>query len=259
MSNLIPFDFESHPVRIITDDNGEPLFVAKDVAIALGYVRPNDAINQHCKGAVKHRPLQTSGGLQNVRVIHEPDLYRMLAGSTLPSAQRFEIWLFEEVLPSIRKTGEYSMLKPLNYQDDVIALHTLAKAANALAEAALALATKYENHSTVEKPASQTQPSQPKPQPVLLPPREAAFIQGWWHCLGEQTVTASDLYRAIAAKQCQELNDSSGALLGDISQWTPKKLSYALKRWSQLILDHFVVFNVGKTSRGSLWRLEHKG
>jgi hypothetical protein len=47
-------------------------------------------------------------------------------------------------------------------------------------------------------------------------------------------------------------------LLGDISQWTPKKLSYALKRWSQLPLESFMVLNIGKTSRGMLWRLERK-
>ena len=112
MSNLIPFDFESHQVRIIVDDDGAPLFVANDAADALEYKRPNDAINQHCKGAAEYRPLQTAGGLQRVRVIREPDLYRLMAGSTLPSAEAFERKVYEEILPSIRKTGSYSAHQP---------------------------------------------------------------------------------------------------------------------------------------------------
>jgi len=132
-----------------------------------------------------------------------------------------------------------------------------AKANRILADTALALANQYERNSQTETPVSPTEP-QPKSQQALLPPREAAFIQAWWSCLGTQTVTASDLYRAIATQQCQELNETSGALMGDISQWTAKKLSHALKRWSQLVLDNFTVINLGKTSRGILWRLERK-
>lgn len=106
MSNIVPFIFESHEVRVIAN-NGDPLFVAKDVATALGYARPNDAVNQHCRGTAERRPLQTSGGVQELRVIREPDLYRLIFGSTLPSAQAFERLVVEEILPSIRKTGAY--------------------------------------------------------------------------------------------------------------------------------------------------------
>lgn len=89
-----------------TDIGGQPYFVANDVACALGYKRPADAITQHCKGSVKHRYL-TSGGMQEVKVIPESDLYRLIIKSKLPSAERFEAWVMEEVLPSIRKTGGY--------------------------------------------------------------------------------------------------------------------------------------------------------
>jgi prophage antirepressor-like protein len=106
------FNFESHNVRTVVDDNGAIWFVAKDVAIALGYVRPNDAINEHCKGAAIHRPLQTAGGMQQARVLGEPNLYRLIFGSTLESAKRFQDWVFEEVLPTIRKTGKYEIQKP---------------------------------------------------------------------------------------------------------------------------------------------------
>ncbi len=112
MKTLVPFSFESFNVRVITDDNGEMLFVAKDAAEALEYKDPTTAIKSHCKGVQELHPLQTAGGTQNVRVIGEPDLYRLIAGSTLPSAERFEKWLFEEVLPSIRKTGGYQIKQP---------------------------------------------------------------------------------------------------------------------------------------------------
>jgi len=106
MSSLIPFSFESHSVRAFNVD-GIPWFVGKDVAEALGYKNPADAITRHCKGVAKHYPLSTAGGIQDVRVINEPDTFRLIVGSNLPEAERFERWLFEEVLPAIRQTGSY--------------------------------------------------------------------------------------------------------------------------------------------------------
>lgn len=84
----------------------QPYFVANDVAVALGYKRPADAIAQHCKGSVKRRYL-TAGGEQEIKVIPESDVYRLVIKSKLPGAERFEAWIMEEVLPSIRKTGGY--------------------------------------------------------------------------------------------------------------------------------------------------------
>jgi len=109
MSSMIPFTFESHSVRVLADERGEPRFVAKDVAVALGYKNTNDAIRQHCKGVVNRYPLSTSGGTQEVRVIREPDVYRLIVKSALPSAETFERLVFEEILPTIRKSGSYSV------------------------------------------------------------------------------------------------------------------------------------------------------
>ncbi|WP_251158115.1 BRO family protein [Caniella muris] len=94
------------------DDAGQVMFCAKDVAAALGYSNHNDAVKRHCKGVVKRYPLQTSGGVQEVGFIAEPDLYRLITGSKLPSAQRFEAWVFEEVLPAIRRNGGYMAAAP---------------------------------------------------------------------------------------------------------------------------------------------------
>lgn len=92
-------------IRTIEED-GKILFVASDVARALGYAKPQNAIAAHCKGALK-RGIPTKGGKQEVNVIPEGDLYRLIAHSALPSAQQFESWVFDDVLPTIRKTGAY--------------------------------------------------------------------------------------------------------------------------------------------------------
>ena len=109
MNELSIFSFESHQIRTVVDDNGEPLFVAKDVAVALGYKDPTNAIKQHCRGAAERHPIKDAmGRTQDARVIREPDLYRLIFGSTLESAQAFERLVVEEILPSIRKTGSYT-------------------------------------------------------------------------------------------------------------------------------------------------------
>lgn len=107
----IAFAFEDAAVRIIPNAD-KPLFVAKDVALALGYENPSKAINDHCKGVTIRYPLSTKGGQQEVRIIEEADVYRLIFGSKLESAKRFQDWVFEEVLPSIRKNGAYGTLKP---------------------------------------------------------------------------------------------------------------------------------------------------
>jgi prophage antirepressor-like protein len=113
MSKVIPFQFESYDVRAVLGDDGEPWFVGKDVAEILGYTNPSKAINDHCKGVTKRYPLQTQGGVQEVRIINEPDMFRLVVNSTMPAAEKFERWVFEEVLPAIRKTGRYVSKKAL--------------------------------------------------------------------------------------------------------------------------------------------------
>lgn len=99
-------------VRAMAAEDGTELFCAKDVAQALGYKNTKDAISKHCKGVAKRYPLETPGGTQTVRFIAEPDVFRLIVGSKLPTAQRFEAWLFEEVLPAIRRDGDYMAAAP---------------------------------------------------------------------------------------------------------------------------------------------------
>ena len=88
---------------------GKIYFVGKDVANALGYSNPRDAIARHCKGVVKHDSFKEGG--QEVALIPEGDMYRLITHSKLESAERFESWVVDEVLPSLRKTGSYEIPK----------------------------------------------------------------------------------------------------------------------------------------------------
>ena len=86
--------------------DGQPYFVANDVARVLGYVETAKAVRTHCKG-VSEMDIPSNGGIQNMKVIPEGDVYRLIIRSKLPEAERFETWLFDEVIPQIRKTGGY--------------------------------------------------------------------------------------------------------------------------------------------------------
>ncbi len=108
MNELTTNIFEKAEVRLI-EDNGEILFVGADVCKVLGFKNPNKAMTDHCKGITKRYPLSTAGGTQDVRVLNEPDVLRLITHSKLQKAQRFEKWVFEDVLPSIRRTGSYSI------------------------------------------------------------------------------------------------------------------------------------------------------
>ncbi|MCG7258072.1 MULTISPECIES: phage antirepressor KilAC domain-containing protein [unclassified Corynebacterium] len=84
-------------------------FCGRDVATALGYKDPTNAIKQHCKGVAIHHPLETAGGVQDTRFITEGDLYRLIFSSKLPAAQDFEAWVVNKVLPTIRRHGVYAI------------------------------------------------------------------------------------------------------------------------------------------------------
>ena len=93
-------------VRII-EENNSFLFCASDVAKALGYSNIHSALQRHCKGVVKRDTVTSTRGVQALTYIPEGDVYRLIVHSKLPSAERFERWVFDEVLPSLRKNGIY--------------------------------------------------------------------------------------------------------------------------------------------------------
>lgn len=105
--NLTPFSFNGADIRVITDDLGEPWFVAKDVADLLEYADTDQAVRSHCRAA-KTCPVKLTGQVRRMKVIPERDVYRLVMRSTMPAAEQFEEWVVGEVLPSIRRTGSYS-------------------------------------------------------------------------------------------------------------------------------------------------------
>lgn len=89
---------------------GEPWFVGKDIAEALGYKNPQKAIRDHVDAEDKGvNELFTPGGKQNIAIINESGLYSLMLKSKLPGAKKFKRWVTSDVLPSIRKTGAYSV------------------------------------------------------------------------------------------------------------------------------------------------------
>jgi anti-repressor protein len=111
---VMGFLFDNEGVRYTVRGvliDGEPWVVGIDAAKVLGYEKPHDALARHCKGSVK-RGVPTPGGPQDVILIPEPDLYRLIMRSHMPDAERFQDFVCGTVLPQIRKTGRYGPPPP---------------------------------------------------------------------------------------------------------------------------------------------------
>ena len=96
----------------VLEVNGKPYFSATACAKMLGYANPRDAIGRHCNadGVVKHDVIDSMGRTQRAKFITEGNLYRLITHSKLPAAEQFEKWVFDEVLPTIRRTGGYGQV-----------------------------------------------------------------------------------------------------------------------------------------------------
>ena len=106
MSNIVAFDFESHDVRVVIDQDGDPLFVAADLLSTLNLDRKAlERLDDDEKGVSS---IHTPGGMQEMTVVSESGLFNLVLGSRKPEAKRFKRWVTHEVLPSIRKTGSYA-------------------------------------------------------------------------------------------------------------------------------------------------------
>ena len=117
MNNLTIFESpEFGSIRTVEED-GEPWLVGKDVATALGYKNPQEAIRTHVDDEDKGvSEILTPGGKQSVPIINESGLYSLVLSSKLPTARKFRRWVTSEVLPSIRKTGGYTAKPMTSYQ-----------------------------------------------------------------------------------------------------------------------------------------------
>lgn len=125
MNPLQQFTFDNGhspiQIRVHIGDNGQPLFVGNDVAELLGYAKPRNALSTHCKGALI-QGVPTAGGVQQMTLIPEADVYRLIFRSQLPAAEKFENWVVEEVLPAIRQQGFYQMQASVKAAAPIISL-----------------------------------------------------------------------------------------------------------------------------------------
>lgn len=132
MNEVQLFNFESHEVRSLLINN-EPWFIGKDVADVLGYKNQRDAISKHVDSEDKNTVAIHDGitrGNPNQTIINESGLYALIFGSKLESAQKFKRWVTSEVLPALRKTGQYQV-KELSGQE--LMAKALIEAQNVLA------------------------------------------------------------------------------------------------------------------------------
>lgn len=167
--------------------DGEPWFVANDVARALGYSNPSKATVDHCKHSQIRRGNDSLGRQQEFKYIPESDLYRLVISSKLPSAEKFESWVFDEVIPTIRKTGGYHL--PQTYSEALRALADKAEEVEKL---------QHENNVLITQNAE----LQPKASyydlvlqcPDLIPTNVIAKDYGW---------SAIKLNRFLAEKKIQ--------------------------------------------------------
>ena len=124
MNEVIAFEYLGKAVRGFMSEGG-PVFVATDVAQLLGYSDRDQAVRDHCKRArpIADLPVETTGKIRlhgSTRVIDEGDVNRLISKSKLPEAEKIQDWWYDEVIPTIRKTGRYET-KPLSTLDMIIA------------------------------------------------------------------------------------------------------------------------------------------
>lgn len=205
MNDLTVFNFNQNQVRTIIDTDGNPLFCGKDVCDILGYTNANKAMGDHCHGVTKRYPIVDSlGRTQEARFLTEPDLYRLIVSSQLPAAQEFEKWVFEKVLPTIRKTGQYSQsqqvmsnLLPNEFTSrEFAALHSIAVTAGLEGNAAIISADNAMKrlHNVSPLKLLQIELKTPDQQYILTPTQ----IAEWLHLSGPREVN-----RLLAAKGFQ--------------------------------------------------------
>lgn len=107
MNDLTVFNFESQPIRTYADENGEPWFCLSDTCTALNIRQYR--VDRLPQAGVTNYQVRYDSGAKTLTFVNEPNLYRLVFRSNKPEAQKFADWVYEEVLPSIRKTGSYAV------------------------------------------------------------------------------------------------------------------------------------------------------
>lgn len=212
-------------LRTIEED-GKVLFVATDVAKILGYKRPADAVTAHCKGSVKRR-LPTNGGVQEMKVIPEGDLYRLIVNSELPAAETFESWVFDEVLPTLSKTGSYS-IKENPADDKSKQMRAEAMLLNAKSrQAKLMLEIAQESNITSYKEIMRAKAGNLLAgEPILPMPmsgRERKPLGWFCKAFGKPETWAPQLGKILAKKGIPKIQGQTGEWVENVAPHNPRK------------------------------------
>lgn len=141
-NNIIPFDYGDNLIRVINDETTEePLWVAKDVCDVLGYKEVSKTLSKLDDDEKGTKKIRTLGGEQDMLVINESGLYTLIIRSNKPEAKPFKRWVTHDVLPSIRKTGSYSVEQNTGFTPAMEMLKKMMDAIVANSNAILELAT----------------------------------------------------------------------------------------------------------------------
>ena len=150
MSQLLPFQFHGKEIRVLVFDDGHEEWVARDVCEVLGLVKVDRALARLKAEEKGTHPMSTLGGVQPMSTVTESGLYRLIFRSDKPEAKQFQAWVFEEVLPTIRKTGSYQVTPKAS--EAYPELKALAAMIEGLAEARLRIeATERQAHIAEQK------------------------------------------------------------------------------------------------------------
>lgn len=247
MSQIIPFEFESHALRVNLDAAGEPWFNATDVCQVLELGNPSQAIKTHVDGddLQKMEVIDNLGRTQRANHVSEYGLYALILGSTKDAAKRFKRWVTHEVIPSIRKTGAYTAPAhasqlPAPTQDRVSALLLIGEAVakvpgvkHGIAMAAT-LTCIQENTGLVIETMRRALPANNEPIAALNPTK-----------LGEQWgMTARSVNLRLAAIGLQQRNDRDEWELTEAGQAWGEALPYSRNGhsgyqilWNPAVLD----------------------
>jgi len=228
MSQIIPFEFESHALRVNLDAAGQPWFVAADVCAALDLPDTHKAIARLDDDEKGRNSIPTPGGQQDMSVVNESGLYNLVLGSRKPEAKRFKRWVTHEVLPSIRKTGSYASAMsvaalPSPTQDQVSSLLLIGEAVakvpgvkHGIAMAAT-LTCIHENTGLSIETMRRALPANDEPIAAMNPPK-----------LGQQLgMAARSVNARLAAMGLQLRNDRDEWELTEAGQAWGEALPYS--------------------------------
>ena len=221
MSNAIqPFAFEDHLVRTIMDDGGEPWFVAKDVALALGYQWNGFKNIQHIPEEWRGvESVSTPSGEQEMLTLSEQGLYFFVARSDKPAALPFQRWLAGEVLPSLRRTGRYA-LAPDSLEDALaglsprVRLHCLRLAVQVslAANAPQGVEATFARFCSLVK----ERPTEERPEDHDLPGLLRQFVQQCCRPQAGKCLSGRDLYEAFL-RWCKTAGIAPGCTIKAVS------------------------------------------